>query len=448
MLGFLSTIGYGYMASLAGENLNATFPVDVSITHFLWTSGFLFVLYGILVLKLFNGYKLSTFSFCLSAVFACVFRLLLLPTELILENDIYRYLWDGHVWHQGVNPFQYAPADPATLPYRTEYWSKINFPDVPTIYPPTLQYIFYLTQWLIPASVVGMKIVFVLFDLGTVLLLIRLLQTLSLPKEWVLIYAWSPLVIKEIANSGHADSISAFFLTATLLMTTNKKIVFSAVVMALFVLTKYFGVLLLPLFWRPWKWRGYAVFAGTILLMYAPFLSWDINLFEGFLTFSREWRFNSGLFMLIEDTLIDLHLVGYFNADAITRNVMFSVILCVVAWQSWKTFFHYSNQQMIRSIFIIMGTLLLCSPVINVWYLVWFIPLLCIQPNRAWILFTALIFLSYTYYYEFLFYDWVKWVEFGIFFLLLIDDWLWSKISNQYYAASNCEGESNAEMSS
>jgi len=28
----------------------------------------------------------------------------------LFDNDIWRYLWDGHIWANGVNPFKYAPA--------------------------------------------------------------------------------------------------------------------------------------------------------------------------------------------------------------------------------------------------------------------------------------------------------------------------------------------------
>lgn len=441
--GLLSVCGYLFMAGLAGEFLHPTLREHFAITNFLWTIGFLFLLYGILVFYVLNGTRLSSYSFSLALLFSCAFRLILLPTELILENDIYRYLWDGHIWLQGINPYRYAPADAATIPIRTGYWHLIGFPEIPTIYPPTLQYVFGLTQLIFPASVVGMKFVLVLFDAGTIVLLIKLLQKLSLPKEWVLIYAWSPLVVKEIANSGHADAVSAFFLILTLLMVAQKKTVLSAFVMAAFVLTKFVGILLLPLFWNQWKWKGYLIFGVSVLVLYLPFLHWDVNLFEGFLTFSNEWRFNSGLFMLVEEILLYLKLAGYFNSDPITRKLMFGVILYVVLRQSWKTYLHYSYPQLVRSMFIILGTVLLCSPVINVWYLVWVIPLLCIQPNRAWLLFTALVFLSYTYYYEFLFNAWVKWVEFGVFFVVLTIESLYMR----FYTASKFTGESNAETS-
>jgi hypothetical protein len=31
---------------------------------------------------------------------------------LLYDDDIWRYVWDGHVWANSVNPFLYAPVDP------------------------------------------------------------------------------------------------------------------------------------------------------------------------------------------------------------------------------------------------------------------------------------------------------------------------------------------------
>ena len=36
-------------------------------------------------------------------------RLVLMPSTPILEDDFYRYLWDGAVVSEGLNPYEYSP---------------------------------------------------------------------------------------------------------------------------------------------------------------------------------------------------------------------------------------------------------------------------------------------------------------------------------------------------
>ena len=44
--------------------------------------------------------------------FAILFRVVLLPCVPFLSDDIYRYLWDGHVQLAGINPYLYPPDAP------------------------------------------------------------------------------------------------------------------------------------------------------------------------------------------------------------------------------------------------------------------------------------------------------------------------------------------------
>jgi len=54
----------------------------------------------------------------------------------------------------------------------------------------------------------------VLFDLGTVFSLAWLLAIFRKHPAWLMAYAWNPLVLKEISNGGHLDSIAIFFMTS------------------------------------------------------------------------------------------------------------------------------------------------------------------------------------------------------------------------------------------
>ncbi len=442
LLGTLSLLGYIYLFRLSLGPLQPGDLDEIYITDFLYTFAFLFVCYWLLVMPLLKGQRMDQRHLWFAIGFSLLFRAVLLPSDLILENDIYRYMWDGYNMQRGTNPYQYAPSDPVTESYRTDYWDKINYKYVPTIYPPTLQYVFLFSNALYPGSVFGMKFVLLIFDVATIFLLLALLKKLNFPPEWCLVYAWSPLVMKEIANSGHADSVSAFLLVLFLYLLARQQALWSVAVCALLMLTKFFGILLLPLFHRMWKWKYYGLFVLLVGMLYIPFLNPEVNPFQGFLTYSKEWRFNAGVFewvtTIIENSvgMIELEndvMIWLFQgnqlltADIIARYSLFVFILFVTLgcaiWVERKQ----NLLDLSRAIFVVLGTLLICSPVIDPWYLTWIVPLLCIHPSRAWLLFTGLVSLSYIYYYDYNFPSWLQPVEFGLFFGLLIAEWIFPR---------------------
>ena len=166
-------------------------------------------------------------------------RLLLVFSNPILEVDFYRYLWDGIAANQGVAPYKYSPdavlrsnADDPELqvlqaaiqesPSAFTIVSRVHFEEYTTLYPPVSQAVFRTTTALVPddasveAHIASIKFVLVLFDFGTMAALGWMLFFLKKHPAWLMAYAWNPLVMKEISNGGHLDSIAIFFMTAAI----------------------------------------------------------------------------------------------------------------------------------------------------------------------------------------------------------------------------------------
>ena len=170
---------------------------------------------------------------------AVAMRLILLPTTPIQEIDIYRYVWDGAVVRTGISPFRYSPSQvvrarsgddlPAQLaklvalrdrsPALATIVSRIHYAELPTIYPPTSQAIFALASMATPRAagvathLTVMKAFFVVFDLATLAVVFGLLRLAGRHTGWAIAYGWCPLVLKEIANGGHLDSLAVFLTT-------------------------------------------------------------------------------------------------------------------------------------------------------------------------------------------------------------------------------------------
>ena len=137
-------------------------------------------------------------------------RVMVIPLTPELSDDVYRYLWDGHVQYSGVSPYLYAPADPALESIRTLWHEKINHPDIPTLYPPLAQLLFF-TTWIIGGTIFVAKLLWVAFDILTGSVIVRIARSLERPVLPILVwYFWSPLLIVEVAWNGHFDIIGVF----------------------------------------------------------------------------------------------------------------------------------------------------------------------------------------------------------------------------------------------
>ena len=122
---------------------------------------------------------------------------------LLYDSDLWRYLWDGHVSGHGVNPYLYAPADPALDRLADEgrrhltedggVWAdirdNINYANTQTIYPPLAQGLFRLAHALAPGSVLAMKSLVVVLDLLGALFIALTLHALGRSPFLVILYA-------------------------------------------------------------------------------------------------------------------------------------------------------------------------------------------------------------------------------------------------------------------
>src|SRR5262249_13925226 len=140
---------------------------------------------------------------------AVVFRVILLPSDPTLSTDLYRYLWDGRLAVAGISPYRYAPSAPELISHRDgQGYPRPNHADWLTVYPPGAQLFFSSMARLAPNSVLGFKLAILALDLLTIGLLAGWLRDLGRPSSWILLYAWHPLVIVELAGSGHLDAIA------------------------------------------------------------------------------------------------------------------------------------------------------------------------------------------------------------------------------------------------
>ena len=351
----------------------------------------------------------SRLWFIMAAAILC--RVILLFSPPTLSDDIYRYLWDARMQFEGVNPYVYAPDSEEIAHLRDEYHGGINNKDVPTVYPPFMQSAFMAAAYLW-YSPVSMKLLFTLCDAGVIVLTVLMLGRRNLPRERVLIYAWNPLVLVEIAGSGHNDSLPVVLMLAALLAVDGLRPVRAAAWLALSMLAKWFTVMLVPAFYRKaGSLKPFWIIPVLVFVSYLPYLDAGTGLFGGLLVYGDKWRFNDSVFSII------FFLTDSLNVSKVIVATLFAGLVAYCAIRITDPF---------RAAFILLGAYLVLTPTVQPWYLVWIIPFLCLYPNPAWILLSGLIVLSYHVVIGFVLTGdwheetWVRYVQYVPFYGLLI----------------------------
>jgi hypothetical protein len=352
--------------------------------------------------------------------FALFYRLLIVPTQPHLSSDIYRYVWDGRVQAHGINPYLYPPGNEALKNLRDEaVWPHINRQASPTIYPAGAQLLFRALNMLRIDTISAFKGVVVLFDMGSVLVLMMILSSLGLARERVLIYAWHPLVVFEIAGSGHLEGVMLFFVLLCLLLTIRKRSFASVSSLALAASFKLYPAIILPAVLREKKYRGLLLFSMIFFLVYLPY----IGAGEKVVGFLPEYfgnpneSFNLGL---------KAYLLEFFPGinPLLITGIFAAVVLCVAGaiWIRQKdTFSALKYAYILASLQI-----LLTAASLHPWYVVWIIPFLVLFPSPAWFYLSFAVCLSYLAYGlpGEVVPGWIRHTEYIPFFILLAAEFL------------------------
>ena len=309
-------------------------------------------------------------------------RLALLPLTPELSDDVNRYLWDGHVQASGVNPYVHAPDAIELAELRTQYHAAINNPSVPTIYPPAAQLVFLLLA-LAGSSIFLMKIAWIACDLATAWVLAQTAIDRGMDDVPILLlWLWSPLLIVEVAWSGHLEPLGLLALALAIRFggPGSLRAASAGVTLAVASLTKIAPAAALPALIRR---RGAAAavgFLGTVVLLYVPYAAAGPALFTGLSTYSEHWWFMKGAFTVLEMLAGD---------PLVARGLGTACVMSVIGWTVWRSF------ELDRALLWVMGAGMILTPTLHPWYVLWMLPMAVLRRNRAWLLLSGLAFTGY-----------------------------------------------------
>ena len=309
-------------------------------------------------------------------------RLIAVSQPPFLSSDVYRYVWDGKVQGAGINPFRYIPAD-AHLSFLRDasIYPHINRRSYAhTIYPPGSQMLFLLITR-IHATVWFMKLALVGFEGATCWVLMRCLRLLSLPRERVLLYAWHPVCLWEIASSGHVDAAALTAIALAILARLTNKPLRAAGWLGAATLIKLYPAALLPALVRKRFIAPLLLFAGLLIAGYLPYLTVGRGVLGFLPAYAKEEGIDSGtrffplaLFERIFHVSVAPQL--YIAACA--------VVLASVAWWAYRRSASpvASPAACIRSGLVLATALNLCFSPHYPWYFLWMLPFLALWPWR------------------------------------------------------------------
>lgn len=417
---------------------------DFAAVVLLWSCTF--ILSYLLIAQNPKNNKLLTFS---GVFFRAVF-IIAIPN---LSQDFYRFLWDGRMLLDGFNPYlslpenwiasNNAPIAQAEVLYRG--MGQLNGSHY-TNYPPISQLCYFIAALVarksILSSVITLRLLIILADLGTLYFGKKLLQLLQINTTRIFWFFLNPYIIIEMVGNLHFEAVMVFFIVWSLYLLKKNLWYWSAIVLGLSVSVKLIPLLFLPLFfqwftkseYQKFDKRGFIKLAGfyfiilfTVLLSFAPFLS------EQFITnFSRTIRlwfqnfeFNASVYFIVR--WIGYQTVGWNVIE--TAGKILPII--TIAFLIGATFLRKNRTfpQLITACLLSISTYYFLSTTVHPWYIA--VPLLLSIFTRykfaiAW---SFIVILSYTAYLHPNFKEnlWMVGLEYVIVFFVLVLDILQSK---------------------
>jgi hypothetical protein len=327
-----------------------------------------------------------------AVIAAIAFRIVLLfgPED----NDIYRALWEGRVIRAGYSPYTYAPdsdklRDPVNpqfpLSKGDPHWPNVDHRSFPSFFPPFTLSLITSVGW-ISYSPAALKILFTLFDLGTIAVLFLMLQRRRAGLFGIVLYAWNPVVLSAFALGGHPDSILVFFLALAAALLERKKDWAAFLALGFAVVSNFIALLVIPVFLIHSRNRK-----AAINLIW-PCLPGLLSLFAGGANIVWTFmKFGGSPYFHWNDSL-HFVLSGFNLTHAIS---VVGRVLSAIGFIAVYVLILRRRIDAIRATVAVLVSFMLFSPTVQPWFLTWFAPFLCLIAARPWLLWTGTVAVFY-----------------------------------------------------
>ena len=348
-----------------------------------------------------------------------------------LSDDFYRFIWDGRLLASGYHPFTEVPGyyieHNLSIPgINEELFQQLNSPNYFTIYPPLAQFIFWVAVKLSPnsiyGSVIAMKMFIFLSEIGSMVLIKKLLGQFRLSESRVILYALNPLVIIELSGNVHLEAVLIFFLLLSIVLLSRQKLVLSGIAISVAICIKLIPLIFLPAFLPRLGWKKaiafYVVIGMTVIILFLPLL--DISFLQGFQSslgyYFRKFEFNASIYYLVREWGFWYYGFNIIQTAGWLLGVVSFMMIMILSFSQWSIVHspwrkHESNNQstlnngpstidyelLVLLIFVLL-TYFLFTTTLHPWYITTLFALSIFTEFRFVLLWTAMIFLTYAGY--------------------------------------------------
>jgi hypothetical protein len=341
--------------------------------------------FGAYLAALHLGANLSARGVAACVAVSLVWRAALLVAPPVLSDDVYRYVWEGRIQLHGGNPYAWEdrPEGVRWTFLRDSVWDGVSHKFMSALYPPAWQ----LAARAVAAghdSVLAMKAFLVACEIAALALLALVLRRRGLPPARLLVFAWSPLALLEIAGSGHNDGFAILLLVGALLALETGRPLVSAALGAVAFQAKLLPGFVVAAWARRFRWWHVIAAIAVAAALVVPYAAAGSGLWHSATRYARYWRFNETLYALLR---------AAFGQDgaAIASAVLVAALALALAWRRAET--------ATAGLAVVAASLLLAANVLP-WYALWLLPFLVLRDSAPALLFTGTVALAYLAYPE------------------------------------------------
>lgn len=362
-----------------------------------------FLFYKLIQLAKHNLKLLTWIAFGFRTVF-----ILAIPN---LSQDFYRFIWDGRMILEGLNPYLYTPDSFITnsefpITQAQELYNGMGSLSAShySNYPPLNQLCFVIAGLFAGKSILGsavvLRLIIITADFGTLYFGKKLLEKLKLPAHNIFWYILNPFIIIELTGNLHFEGVMIFFLVWSLYLLYTGKWQLAAVVFACSVSIKLIPLIFLPLLYQKLKWKrsiGFYTIVGIVtLLLFLPFYSVEFvnNYAETVGLWFHNFEFNASFYYLAR--AIGFWISGYNEIAIIGACTVVLVFVFVLGLSFFRK--NFTLTQLITAMLFALSFYYFTASTVHPWYIATLLLLTVFTKYKFPLIWSFVIVLSYLAY--------------------------------------------------